>query len=171
MVSTLETLFDYISNTFERLRKLDAILPGQVIWNDIKKIIGTINNEKTIYWKRLPITDQLYNIIIYLPECDDNNNIIESNHFLIQQVRIPTKYPVSIIKIMQIALNIGQWKGTRNEEIYKLINYNSLNLDKISSYIDKEDILYLSTLLNKNIITSIKKYIQNLEEDIVYNMV
>jgi len=42
----------------------------------------------------------------------DQKSIIENNHFIIQQVRIPLNEKPTIRKIIQIALNIGQYRGS-----------------------------------------------------------
>lgn len=47
----------------------------------------------------------------------ENKLINENNHFIIQQVRIPINEKPTIKKIIQIALNIDQYKGTNNNNL------------------------------------------------------
>lgn len=60
--------------------------------------------------------------------------IIENNHFIIQQVRIPLTEKPTIRKIIQIALNIGQYKGSGGK----------MNFDNINQFISQKDIVELS---------------------------
>ncbi len=60
--------------------------------------------------------------------------IIENNHFIIQQVRIPLTEKPTIRKIIQIALNIGQYKGSVGKMIF----------NNIGQFIYRKDIIELS---------------------------
>jgi hypothetical protein len=60
--------------------------------------------------------------------------IIENNHFIIQQVRIPLTEKPTIRKIIQIALNIGQYRGSGGKMIF----------DNIGQFISQKDIVKLS---------------------------
>lgn len=66
-------------------------------------------------WKKLD--EKKVKEIMDLPEYYKNGNkeekIIEKNHFIIQSVRISTKEEASLKKLIQIALNIGQYEGTK----------------------------------------------------------
>ncbi len=64
----------------------------------------------------------------------DQKRIIENNHFIIQQVRIPLNEKPTIRKIIQIALNIGQYRGSGGKMIF----------DNIGQFISKKDIVELS---------------------------
>lgn len=67
-------------------------------------------------------------------------SIIEFNHFLIQTIRIPLKEEPSIIKIIQIALNICQYTGYggKKQEWMTLENY-----------LTKEDIIKINSQISK----------------------
>ena len=84
---------------------------------------------------------------MYIPEYTidgfGNQKIIEINHFLIQTVRIPLNEKPNIRKIIQIALNIGQYTGSggKKEKWMKLENYlTKENIKKLDSMIP-EDLL------------------------------
>ena len=71
----------------------------------------------------------------------------EKNHFLIQQVRIPNKEKPVIGKILQIALNMGQYKGIVEGEG---TNHNPHYLfHSIYDFITHEDVRDLSDKINK----------------------
>jgi len=84
----------------------------------------------------------------------ETKQINEKNHFMIQQVRIPLQDKPTIKKIIQIALNIGQYKGTN-----KTKNNNSIKYNNINQYIYKNDIIKLSNYLTDDIINEINKYL------------
>ncbi len=88
----------------------------------------------------------------YIIDGYENKKINEKNHFIIQQVRIPLKEIPNIKKIIQIALNIGQYKAFNNKSPFNNIN----------EFILKEDIMELSKYLTDNIIQKIDNYLLNL---------
>lgn len=49
----------------------------------------------------------------YILDKDGKKTINEKNHFIIQTIRIPSSEPASIKKLIQVALNIGQYKGVK----------------------------------------------------------
>ena len=71
------------------------------------------------------------NIPEYTIDGYGNQSIIEINHFLIQTVRIPLNEEPSIRKIIQIALNIGQYTGSGGKK-EKWMN--------LESYLTKDNI-------------------------------
>ncbi len=68
-------------------------------------------------WK---ITKNPHKDILLIPEFfingKDEKHIIEINHFIIQTIRIPLTEQPSLQKILQLALNIGQYTGSGNEK-------------------------------------------------------
>ena len=81
---------------------------------------------------------------------DKNGETIIPDHFIYQLVNLPVNETVCIRRVMQLALNIGQWKSA-NKNTAALIEankiFNDYNLDNIKSYLAKEDIETLSNLL------------------------
>ena len=83
---------------------------------------------------------------------DEQKEIIEKNHFIMQTVRIPMNEKPTLKKIIQLALNIGQYYGTKN--------YHDLALkyDKIEDFLLVEDTkTNLSDILKKEDINNIHK--------------
>jgi hypothetical protein len=78
--------------------------------------------------------------VLPLPEYTINGYeekiIIEFNHFIIQQVRIPLTEKPTIRKIIQIALNIGQYRGS--------VGKMTPIFDNIGQFIYRKDIIELS---------------------------
>lgn len=94
---------------------------GLLAWNTIKDIyIETIDknwmnaHSKNIdcCWKELDF--ELTKNILKMEEYYPNGDMNEPFHFIMQCVKIPIKNSISLIKIMQIAYNIGQLKASEN---------------------------------------------------------
>ena len=97
-----------------------------------------------------------YNTTMELPESfingHGNNQIIKTNHFLIQTVRIPKNEKPSLKKISQVALNIGQYQGTTNKTIEN---------NNIKDYLLKSDCkILLKDILEKNKIFELEKLLK-----------
>jgi hypothetical protein len=66
----------------------------------------------------------------------------ETDHFIIQHFRIPTmvKSPLPLVKLLQIAYNIGQAKAEFEKKTYddRVISfYKEHKLDSLNTYIDR----------------------------------
>jgi hypothetical protein len=81
--------------------------------------------------------------------------IIENNHFIIQQVRIPLTEKPTIRKIIQIALNIGQYKGSK----VKPYNISRIELNNIGQFISQKDIIELSKHIPDVLVRKISGYL------------
>lgn len=160
----LEILFNAIIKKFEYLRKHNKNVDGLTLWQPLKQILSSLDHYSAEKFKHISfvLTDK----IMKLPEYTKNgygiDTIIESNHFIIQQIRIPMKDKPTIKKILQLALNIGQWKGYPDNTIYQSIDYNNTNLDKLSRYIFSSDVIKLSNLITDNIYDKIMNYLDTL---------
>ena len=73
----------------------------------------------------------------------------ENNHFIIQQVRIPLNEKPTIRKIIQIALNIGQNRGSGAKMIF----------NKIGQFIYWKDIVELSNHIPDDLVRKISGYL------------
>jgi hypothetical protein len=81
--------------------------------------------------------------------------IIENNHFIIQQVRIPLTEKPTIRKIIQIALNIGQHKGSSG----KPHSISRIGLNNIGQFIYWKDIVELSKHIPDDLVRKISGYL------------
>jgi len=153
----LEILFNNVLQKSYQLRKENPkTFDGKTFWQPIKKRLETLDNHSASKWKTL--SKSKTKKIMLLPEYTINGyetkQINEKNHFMIQQVRIPLQDKPTIKKIIQIALNIGQYKGTN-----KTKNSNSMKYNNINQFIYKNDIIKLSNYLTDDIIDEINKYL------------
>ena len=157
MSTNLEILFNIILNKSYKLRKANpTTFDGQGFWQPIKQILEQLDNYSAIKWKR--ISKIKTEKIMLLPEYIINGNgdkiIDEKNHFIIQQVRIPLNEKPTIKKIIQLALNIGQYKGINNGKYIYNIKFNS-----IKQFLHNTDIIELSKYISDEIIEKINKYL------------
>jgi len=116
-------------------------LNGLKRWNQVKEIFP----DYKIEWKNN--TDKIYNDLINLgvvsTETSENSGLShtewERHHYLLQHGRIIAKNPEgSLLRLLQIGYNIGQFKAENERKPYndKLLKYyNDNNLDDISTYI------------------------------------
>jgi len=139
---SLESIFNLVEKKSHQLRTKKPKADGQKFWQPIKKILEEYDQISGIQWKPVP---KSYQKIMLLPEFYidgyGDQNIIEKNHFIIQTIRIPLKEQPSLRKIIQIALNIGQYTGLggKKERWMHLSNYlTKKNINSINSYIPKK---------------------------------
>jgi len=144
-------IFELIEIYFHNLRKSNPNADGQKLWQPIKNMLSKINI-RADQWKHIK---KEYQNIMFTPEFYidgyGNKSIIEINHFVIQTVRIPLTEEPSIKKIIQIALNIGQYTGSggKKKEWMHLENYlTKKNIQKMSSQIPENLMIELNSYLN-----------------------
>ena len=152
MLENLEIIFNNVLDKAYKLRKANPTkFDGQDFWQPIKKILEPLDEYSTKKWKKIP--KKLARSIMLLPEYTINGYeekiIIENNHFIIQQVRIPLNEKPTIRKIIQIALNIGQYRGSGGKMIF----------DNIGQFIYRKDIVELSKHISNEIVGKISGYL------------
>lgn len=146
-VTKLEYLFNLVVERYKKQRKLDPHFDGKAAWQPIKECL-TKYDKITRKYKKLnsSLVEEIMKLPEYYIDGHGKQIINESNHFIIQQVRIPME-EANLRKVLQLALNIGQWQGVPNKEVYKKINYPSTKLSELSTYLSKRDIWVLSSTL------------------------
>jgi len=148
MSENLEIIFNCVLDKAYKLRKANPTkFDGQGFWQPIKKMLEPLDEYSAKKWKK--ISKKLTRSIMLLPEYTINGYeekiIIENNHFIIQQVRIPLTEKSTIRKIIQIALNIGQYKGSGGKMIF----------DNIGQFIYRKDIVELSKHIPDDLVKKI----------------
>ena len=76
-------------------------------------------------------------IMLYEHKDDEGKVINEKNHFMIQTIRIPNEIEFSIVRLIQIAYNIGQYEGI-GEDI------DTLPRKELNEFISDENIELLN---------------------------
>ena len=154
---TIEDLFNQLMYSVRKKRLDNKNFDGLKFWGSVKSILSKSDYE-AVKWKNVP--ERHYHNIMKYSECYidgyGKTYLIEDHHFLIQTVRIPKTESPSLRKIIQIALNIGQYLAYNNKTIIKRIN--------ISDYINKKDSnTKLSDILSNKDITKIKNILVKIE--------
>jgi len=149
----MEIIFNCVLDKAYKLRKANPTkFDGQGFWQPIKKMLEPLDEYSAKTWKKIP--KKLTKHIMLLPEYTINGYeekiIIENNHFIIQQVRIPLTEKPTIRKIIQIALNIGQYKGSGGKMIF----------DNIGQFIYWKDIVELSKHISDDLVRKITVYLE-----------
>lgn len=161
MTTKLEDIFDNIKKISQLLRKVPNF-NGQQFRQPIKIELNKLDIQFNNWMELLEIHKNLINI----EEYDKYNKIIEINHFIRQHANIPINDKPNLTKIIQIALNSGQFLGSATEDIINKYKYNELKLGKITTYIHEEDIQNISDKIPEQVFVNIKKY---LDEQLNYN--
>lgn len=79
------------------------------------------------------INEQTEEIMQYEHKDDEGKVINEKNHFMIQTIRIPNEVEFSIVRLIQIAYNIGQYEGIGE-------NIENLPRKELNEFITDENI-------------------------------
>ena len=161
MSENLEIIFNSVLDKAYKLRKANPTkFDGQGFWQPIKKMLELLDEYSAKKWRKL--SKKLTKRIMLLPEYTINGYeekiIIEDNHFIIQQVRIPLTEKPTIRKIIQIALNIGQHKGSSG----KPRSISRIGLNNIKQFIYQKDIIELSKHISNDIVRKIRDYLDGL---------
>jgi hypothetical protein len=164
MSSKLKRIFKYVKKTSRLLRKIPNF-DGQKFWQPIKAELNNLDI-KFNEWKEL---SEFHKNLINITEYDKNNKIIEINHFIRQHANIPCNDMPNLTKIIQIALNSGQFLGSAT--INDINKYKKKNLGKITTYMHKKDIKKISNDIPEQVIINIEKYLdEQLKQLINYSL-
>jgi len=150
-MSRLEILFNAVRDSSMKGRqKYGENFDGLNFWQPIKKSLKKFDKEVGKYKKiNSVLTKKIMNYPEYIINGYGVQEILEPNHFLIQQVRLPIKDDCTIRKIIQLGLNIGQWSGNPNKELWKEINYpTKYKLNELNTYVTKKEIKRLSKFIS-----------------------
>jgi len=156
---TIKDLFDAIKEKSRKERDKNQYFDGQKFWQKLKAILGN-SLYKAKAWKKIrtPVFDATIKLIEFTIDGTGTKKIIEKNHFAIQTVRIPATEQPTLRKIMQVALNIGQFEGYDKWDGYVDAGNLSAPNDNFENYISKtEGDKKLTTIMANADITAFKK--------------
>jgi hypothetical protein len=158
MTENLEIIFNNVlekayelkyrnQNKNQKKNKFD----GLAFWQPIKKMLEPLDEYSAEKWKKISkkLTDSIMLLPEYIINGYEEKSLLENNHFIIQQVRIPLKETPTIRKIVQVALNIGQHRGSGGEIIF----------NSIDDFITKKDIIELSKYIPDELVRIILDYL------------
>lgn len=145
--NNLELLFKLTQQAAQKLKQQDPDADGKAFWQPLKKLFETYALSAS-QWQQLD--PELVKKLSLLPETDSLGRTIEINHFLRQQVRIPLEEPPSLRRIMQLALNSGQFMGINpgHAELDPSLigfDYKRSRLNCLSTYLAPPEIIALGS--------------------------
>jgi hypothetical protein len=156
--SLVSLLFDDVLKASKIFRENDAKGDGRGFWSPIKDIASRVDNLSNFKWQDEHVSNEFAKNIMALPEHDSSGKTIEHNHFLIQLVRIPKTEEGNLRKLLQIALNAGQYLGISNTQTIQ-----DGKLDSVGTYVSSDVIATLDAILAKNpdIVEDVQQYLEN----------
>jgi len=154
MTTKLEDMYNNVKEVSKLLRKVPNF-DGQQFWQPIKKVLNKLDI-KFNNWTEL---SKFHKNLINIEEYDNFNKIIEINHFIRQHANIPCNDEPNLTKIIQIALNSGQYLGSTKNNIDRKAHNNN-KLGEITTYIDKKYIKEVSNQIPKQTFININKYLE-----------
>lgn len=130
--------FSKIRKDAETLRTHNKKANGQAFWKPIKESLEPYDSIQG-KWNSKLFKDKynvFYEKVMKLPEKDGNGKMIEPHHFIIQCVRIPRTEVLTLRKLIQVALNIGQLIPMMDELPSSIVKeFKDLNMHLMSTYI------------------------------------
>ena len=156
-MNKLDYLFTLVQQETKKFKSDRLQGNGREFWQPLKQIF-TGSSISASCWKNLD--RDLVDKLIKLEEQDNLDNIIEINHFLRQLVRIPTEESPSLRRIMQLALNSGQYLALCDRStVISNFNFSSSGLDCLQTYLFEKDIQNISLQISDRAIEEVKAYL------------
>lgn len=128
-INKMEELFNFILEKSKEARLNNNNFNGLRFWKGIKKPLEIYDSFK-MEWNENAFDDDK----LLINEHDDEGKLIELYHFMRQQARIPMEDDCTLRKLMQLALNIGQFIGSNNNNCELVIGNCHYLSDKQSIF-------------------------------------
>ena len=150
-INLLQVLFNLVRKKAMMLRLANPKADGLGFWKPIKDVLAGYSDIVASTFKELD--HELTLEIMSMPEKIINGYgveyMIELNHFMIQTVRIPIKEKPTLQKILQLALNLGQYEGLESKP-----DRNIVSLD-LKDYLEEDDIKEINRKIKGEVMESI----------------
>lgn len=120
---------------------------GKEFWQPLKNLLD--NNDMGLKWRKHPphLTTRMMALVNTTP-----------THFLRQQFRIPKEEDLTLRRLFQIALNIGQWVATWDDNVITSAEYEHYKLGSIYTYVDERELCVLAKELTPEMESFIHMY-------------
>ena len=145
-MTQIRQIFDEMRNIAFNHRMAMITFDGQAFWHKIKKLLAPYDNE-SFEWQPVK-NDSILDLTEYTVNGRGEKTMIESNHFQIQCVHIPMTEKPCLRKLIQIALNLGQYEGTMQQHM--LCDHT------IESFISLEDLEALDKHILPDLLTTMR---------------
>jgi hypothetical protein len=150
-LNILQGLFDLVRKKSRLLRQNNSKANGLAFWKPIKETLSKYSDIVASSFKVLDprLTSSIMSLTEEVINGYGEKTLIELHHFMIQAVRIPIKEKPTLQKILQIALNLGQYEGSVQQP-----DENIVSLD-LGDYLEKEDIVEINKKITDEIMDTI----------------
>lgn len=132
----VERLFLAVLNASYQIQKI-APEEGRESWQPIK--VQFADKSYGLQWK--PIAVPIRKFALNMIDETADGKTITKIHYFRQQIRIPSEEALNMRRLLQVALNIGQWKALPKavrDSVIPAHHYKKLRLDTIRRYITRE---------------------------------
>ena len=145
--------------------KLRSVGPraGFEFWQPLKKRFPETSDP--LQWK--PIGARVCKTVMQLNDQNPDGSTNTSVHFFRQQVRIRTEEKMNVRRLLQIALNIGQWSSLPakiRKSIVSSEDYKAMKLDSIDRYVTKATQRKLSASITPGDFNAVMDYCAKVKE-------
>ena len=155
----LNYLFTLVQQETKHFRTKYPQGDGRGFWQPLKQLFAE-TELRADSWKQLD--SNLVTKLMQLKEKDEEGNTIELNHFLRQQVRIPTQSEPTLRRIMQLALNSGQYLAIKNSSLPLIpdFDYSDSGLALLQTYLVERDIEKISNQISDRLSEAVEIYFE-----------
>jgi hypothetical protein len=159
------------------VNKCDALFNGKEFWQPIKELLKPLDihteehtwnamftDAKVLEWSNPAYIQPIMRYSEFSINGLNEKSLIPENHFIIQTVSIPTTQQATIRKIIQIALNIGQFEGHRYAEFAdtgEKIFHHANDMNLLYGYVYTNAANSLSEHISQELINKIKYCVSN----------
>lgn len=147
----LARIFSLVRFAAWNLRRKDPNADGKQFWQFIKNELNKYPITASHGW-----IAQDANLSGKLMAIEETSEI---NHFLRQHANIPLNDPPTLTKIIQIALNAGQFMGSTIGKDYGNAEYLKTKLYDIKTYVYIDDIIDMSTAIPWDLEKVLREYL------------
>jgi hypothetical protein len=152
----LEQLFTQVKEQTKQFKLNHPNGDGRAFWQPLKQLFAD-SGIQARSWKNQSLEE--LELIYRLAEYDTEGKIIEINHFLRQHARISKEEKPTLQRIMQIALNSGQFLATGHQfKEIKNFDYRNSGLDQLQTYLEEDEILEMSQKISDSLIEQVEGY-------------
>ena len=156
----MQTLFNELICVVGTKRRNDPQFQGLEFWRSIKAVTENFDAETAIEWRPSCLSqheqEQIMDLTEYTINGRNEKKLHETNHYLIQTVRIPLTEKANLRKVLQVAVNLGQLLGVWSVTEYLFIT--DRQLESLEAYLAPSEIAKLDQFLAQypDLVTAIK---------------
>lgn len=163
----LAQLFSRLKTVSKKLYKDDICFDGRRFWQTVKELANKVDSSSSGASWCQP-NEKVRNVQSCTQHLVDNGGV---THFFLQQLRIPCCQECTFARVLQLALNAGQFiaasesscpaRSKEAKDLMETFGYNALRLDHIETYLSGASIKALDACINSSISRDIIEYLDD----------